>query len=140
MISEQPFGAVEVVTHFTAALKTGDLEACRALVREDLVFSEAPSLPFGGDHTGWEAVVGMLGIIGREYRIRLDDPVIAAAGDRVLVRVSGSISSRATGRQMPLEAVDLYHVDDAGLITRVDVFYKDAAAVSALRTTESGAA
>jgi hypothetical protein len=39
-----------------------------------------------------------------------------------------------------LEALDLYEVDDAGLIARVDVFYKDAAAVTALRTSESGAA
>jgi hypothetical protein len=31
-------------------------------------------------------------------------------------------------------------VDDQGLITRVDVFYKDAAAVTALRDETSGAA
>jgi ketosteroid isomerase-like protein len=131
---------LDVVARFTTALRTGDLDACRALVRDDLVFSEAPSLPFGGDHKGWDGVLAMLSTLSREYRVRLDDPVITEAGDRILVRVSGTIGSRATGRELPLEALDLYEVDDAGLIARVDVFYKDAAAVTALRTSESGAA
>jgi ketosteroid isomerase-like protein len=132
---------VEVVRRFTTSLATGELETCRALVAEDLVFSEAPSLPFGGDRTGKQGMLDLLTAVGSDYRVRLAEPVIDQAGDRVLVRVSGTISSRATRREMPLEALDLYEVRD-GLIARIDVFYKDAAAVTALRepATETGVA
>lgn len=127
--------ALAVVTTFTASLAAGDLDACRALVAADLVFSEAPNLPFGGDRTGPRGLADLLAAVSRDYRVRLAEPVVAALDDgpsgRVLVQVSGTIASRATGRSMPLDALDLYEVAD-GLITRVDVYYKDAAAVAAL--------
>lgn len=123
--------AIDVVTRFAAALAVGDIESSLALVHENLIFSEAPSLPFGGDRIGSQGLQDLLAAISRDYRIRLGQPTVTGAGDRVLVRVQGTIASRATGRQMPLEALDLYDVRD-GLIQRVDVFYKDAAAVTAL--------
>jgi ketosteroid isomerase-like protein len=122
---------VEVVTRFLDALSSGHLDSCLDLVTDDLVFSEAASLPFGGDWQGKDGLVGCLRAVGKAFRVRLGEPVISSAGDRVLVRVTGTIASRATGREIPLEALDLYEVRD-GLIHRVDVFYKDAAAVIAL--------
>lgn len=120
-----------VVTSFVSGLAAGDLETCRGLVHQDFVFSEAPSLPFGGDWTGPDGILAMISAVMRHYRLRLDTPVIAPAGDRVLVRVSGTMTARSTGREMPLDALDLYEVRD-GLIARIDVYYKDAAAVAAL--------
>ena len=122
---------VEVVTRFVRGLVDGDITTCLALVDDDLVFSEAPSLSFGGDRRGPQGVLDLLKSVTRDYQIKLGEPIISAAGDRVLVQVSGTIGSRATGREMALDALDLYEVRD-GLITRVDVYYKDAAAVTAL--------
>jgi uncharacterized protein len=122
---------VEVVRRFVSALATGDLDTCQALVSQSLVFSEAASLPFGGDRVGSQGLLDLLAAVSRDYRVKLAEPVVAAAGDRVLVRVSGTIGSLVSGREMPLEALDLYDVRD-GLIVRVDVFYKDAAAVTGL--------
>lgn len=122
---------VEVVRRFTAGLSSGDLDTCLSLVHDDLIFSEADSLPFGGDRTGPQGLLDLLAAVARDYRVRLSPPVIAEAGDRVLVQVGGTIASRATGRQLELQALDLYEVQD-GRIVRVDVFYKDAAAVTAL--------
>ena len=123
--------ALETVRQFVASLSAGDLATCNTLVADDLVFAEAECLPFGGEWKGKDGLVGMLTAVSKAYRIKLGEPVISDAGDRVLVRVSGSISSRATGRSLPLDAVDVYTVTD-GLISRVDVYYKDAAAVAAL--------
>jgi ketosteroid isomerase-like protein len=135
--------AVDLVTLFTGALGSGDVDTCLALVHDELVFSEAECLPFGGDFVGRQGLLELLSAVGRDYRIQLEAPQVDRAGDRVLVRVRGTIASRATGREMPLEALDLYDVRD-GLIARVDVFYKDAAAVTALchsePTTRSGEA
>lgn len=126
---------VEVVERFTAALAAADLDSCLSLVSEQLVFSEAESLPFGGDHVGRQGFLDLLADVSRDYRVRLEKPIVAEAGDRVLVRVRGTIAARQTGRQLSLEALDLYEVQ-AGLITRVDVFYRDSAAVTALRVVD----
>jgi ketosteroid isomerase-like protein len=130
---------VETVTRFVTSLSAGDVATCQSLVTDDLVFSEAPSLPFGGDWTGPDGLVGMLQAVSRDFRIRPDAPTVTEAGDRVLVRVTGTIGSRQTGATMPLEALDLYTLRD-GQIARVDVYYKDAAAVSALCVAESASA
>ncbi len=122
---------VEVVRQFVASLSVGDLDTCNTLIADDLVFAEADCLPFGGEWKGKDGLVGMLTAVAKNYRIKLGEPTIADAGDRVLVRVSGTIGSRATGRSLPLDAVDVYTVT-GGLISRVDVYYKDAAAVAAL--------
>jgi ketosteroid isomerase-like protein len=127
---------VDVVTRFVGCLAVGDLDTCRSLIHPDLVFSEAPSLPFGGDHLGPEGLLALLTGVAKHYRVRLGEPVVAAAGDRVLVRVSGTIASRGTGRSMPLDALDLYEVRDSR-IARIDVYYKDAAAVTALCEPEA---
>lgn len=124
------------VADFTAALTRGDLEACRALVSDDLVFSEPASLPFGGEHHGWDSVVDMLSLLGRRYKLRLDPPVMAVAGAQAFVRMSGAISSRTTGRAMALNALDVYEVDESSRIIKVDVYYKDVAAVLDLDRTD----
>ncbi|GAA0612428.1 hypothetical protein GCM10009547_13060 [Sporichthya brevicatena] len=123
--------AADVVRRFTAAMQTGDIGTCCALLTEDSVFSEAPSLPFGGDWHGSGGFRSFLSAVATHYRVRLTDLRIDPAGGRVLVRVSGTISSRATGRSLPLDAIDVYEVRK-GRIARVDVYYKDSAAVAAL--------
>jgi ketosteroid isomerase-like protein len=131
VVAEAGGTPVEVVTAFTGSLGAGDVDSCLTMIHPELVFSEAPSLPFGGDHLGKDGFLGLLSGVAKHYRVRLAESVVAAAGDRVLVRVSGTIASRATGRSMPLEALDLYEIRD-GLVARIDVYYKDSAAVTAL--------
>jgi uncharacterized protein len=119
---------VEVVRAFTAALGVGDIRACLALATDDLVFSEAASLPFGGDWVGKSGFVGLLKAVARDFDVRLDPPTVDAAGDAVLARMHGTFTSRRTGRSMPMQVLDLYEVRD-GLVARVDVYYKDSRAL-----------
>lgn len=122
---------IEVVRRFTAGLRAGDVPGCLELLDDDIVFSEAGSLPFGGEYQGKDGFKRLLHAVGRDFRIDLDEPVIGDAGTFVVARVLGRVTSRATGRAMDMQVVDLYEVRD-GRITRVDVFYKDPQALTEL--------
>ena len=126
-----PEDNVAVVRAFTDALRSGDIRACAALLDDSNVFSEAASLPFGGDYVGAEGFRRMLGAVSRDFRVELDPPEIAGTGDWVAVVVRGTFTSRATRRSMPVDCVDIYRVRD-GKIVRVDVHYKEPAALAAL--------
>jgi uncharacterized protein len=126
-----PEDNVAVVRAFTDALRSGDIRACAALLDDSNVFSEAASLPFGGDYVGAEGFRRMLGAVSRDFRVELDPPEIAGTGDWVAVVVRGTFTSRATRRSMPVDCVDIYRLRD-GKIVRVDVHYKEPAALAAL--------
>jgi ketosteroid isomerase-like protein len=126
-----PEDNVAVVRAFTDALRAGDIRACAALLDDSNVFSEAASLPFGGDYVGAEGFRRMLGAVSRDFRVELDPPEIAGTGDWVAVVVRGTFTSRATRRSMPVDCVDIYRLRD-GKIVRVDVHYKEPAALAAL--------
>jgi ketosteroid isomerase-like protein len=122
----------QVVQRFVTALARGELDDCLELVADGIVFSEARSLPFGGDWTGKQGVRDLFTAVARQYRVRLGPPQVLGGGvGGIVVRMSGRIIGRASGTQLPLDCLDLYQVEH-GLISRVDVFYKDAAAVAAL--------
>jgi len=122
----------QVVRQFVTALVCGELDGGLELVEDGIVFSEAQSLPFGGDWTGKQGVRDLFAAVSRHYRVRMGPPEVLCGSDAgVVVRMHGTISGRASGAQLPLDCLDLYQVT-RGLIRRVDVFYKDAAAVAAL--------
>jgi ketosteroid isomerase-like protein len=131
--------SITVVREFTDGLRAGDVPACLDLLDEANVFSEADSLPFGGDYVGRNGFLGMLRAVNRDFRVDLEQPEIAAAGCRILVTVRGMFTSRVTGRSLALDCVDLYQVRD-GKIVRVDVFYKDSHALTELCREEVAAA
>jgi uncharacterized protein len=129
-----------VVRKFITGLQAGDVGGCLELLDDEIVFSEAASLPFGGDYVGKDAFVQFLRNVGRHFRVDLDTPEVADAGPFVAVRVHGTMTSRVTGRSLPMQVVDLYQLR-AEKIVRVDVFYQDSHAVSELcRDDSPGAA
>lgn len=122
---------VEVVRTFTDCLRCGDIDACVALLDDANVFSEAASLPFGGDYVGPDGFRAMLSAVNRDFRVALQPPEIAGTGDWVAVVVRGTFTARATGRTMPVDCVDIYRLRE-GKIVRVDVHYKEPGALAEL--------
>ncbi|MCX2934461.1 nuclear transport factor 2 family protein [Mycobacterium sp. CVI_P3] len=122
---------VEIVRRFTEGLRAGDIDACAALLDHTNVFSEAPSLPFGGEYVGIDGFRRMLAAVSRDFRVRLEPPEIAGTDDWVAVVVHGTFTSRGTGRSMPVECVDIYRLRDAKIV-RVDVHYKEPGALTEL--------
>jgi ketosteroid isomerase-like protein len=68
--------------------------------------------------------------------VKLGTPDIVAGEAFVAVRVNGTMTSRSTDRSMPMDVVDIYQLRE-GKIARVDVFYKDTAAVVGLGQQEA---
>jgi ketosteroid isomerase-like protein len=129
--ARNPVEAVETVRRFTAALAAGDVKTCLELLQPDNVFDEAAGLPFGGDYSGPEGFIRLLKDVGRLFEVKLSEPQVSDAGDRVLVRLTGTFTARATGRTLETPVVDLYTVRD-GKVAHVDVFYKDTRAMAEL--------
>lgn len=126
-----------VVRKFVDGLRAGDIAGCLDLVHDDLVFVEAPSLPFGGEYVGKDGLVQMLRAVSGQFRVKLGTPELVAGEEFVAVRVNGTMTSRSTDRSMPMDVVDLYRLRE-GRIARVDVYYKDTAAVVELAEPQAG--
>lgn len=129
---------VAVVRAFTDAMRSGDINTCLEMIDPGLVFSEADSLPFGGDYHGKDGFLQLLRNVGRHLKVELATPEITGGDGLVAVRVHGTMTARATGRSMPMDVVDLYRLSD-GKITRVEVFYKEPTAVADLCREHEGA-
>jgi ketosteroid isomerase-like protein len=130
---------VAVVRAFTDAMRAGDIHTCLTMIDPDLVFSEAESLPFGGDYHGKDGFLQLLRNVSRHLKVELATPEITGGDGLVAVRVHGTMTARATGRSMQMDVVDLYRLS-AGKVTRVDVFYKEPTAVTDLCREHEGAA
>jgi ketosteroid isomerase-like protein len=122
---------VEVVRRFTASLRNGDMPACLELLHPENVFAEADGLPFSGDYSGHDGFIRLLKDVGRLFEVKLSEPMMNDAGDCVLVQLTGTFTSRVTGRSAEMPVVDLYRVRD-GKVAHVDVYYKDTRAMYAL--------
>lgn len=115
---------VEIVRRFTSALRDGNVPACLELLHPDNTFDEATGLPFGGDYSGADGFLRLLKDVVRQFEVKLSEPELSDAGHCVMVRLTGTFTSRATGRTVEMPVVDLYTVRD-GKVAHVDVFYKD---------------
>lgn len=115
---------VLTVQRFVRALRAGDYQTCYSLFDRDAVIDEAKNLPFGGVHRGPDVFRGLARSLAKLFTIELGEPMIQAAGPRVILTYEVTLTSRATDRCATMPVVDLFTVRD-GLITHLDVFYKD---------------
>jgi hypothetical protein len=128
-------GAFEVVAEFLQNLRSGNLDACCSAFSATALIDEAESLPFGGIRVGPKGFAELVATVGRLYKMKLGPPTIDASGNTVFVRFDITMTSRRTGNWTQMSAVDIYTVE-GGMITSLDVYYKDPADVSRLATPE----
>ena len=122
---------VDVVKRLVEGYIAGDLEAAFSTVHPDIVLHEAAGLPFGGEWAGFEGFQTLLGAIMADYQLEVLAYQAFDTGQGAMVRMDTRFTSRRSGAVLEMPIVELYGFTD-GLISDVDVFYKDTRAVVGL--------
>ncbi len=120
----------DAVRQFQQAIGQGDWDAAAQVLAPDVVFHEAPTLPFGGDHHGVDGYRKLAdtfaGLADFEFSPMME--LLTTDQGVVVVRGAFTVTGKATGRSATTPFAEFYLVKD-GLIADVDVFYWDEAAV-----------
>lgn len=121
-----------VAQRYYEAIGAHDIEGALALISEDVVLREAPSLPYGGTHHGRDKFVEVLGGVSEFVDINtivLEHLVVD--GERVAAYVVCRAPSQNDGP--PSYCLD-WLVIRGGKIVELTPFYFDTAAMLAGRT------
>jgi hypothetical protein len=119
---------VDVVKRLVEGYIAGDLEAAFSTVHPEIVLHEAAGLPFGGEWVGLEGFQKLLGTIMADYQLEVLAYEASDTGAGAMVRMDTRFTARSSGAVLDMPIVELYGFTD-GLISDVDVFYKDTRAV-----------
>ena len=124
--------ALATVQRFMGAMVDGDVDAARSLMAADFVCYEAGGLPYSGEYHGPDGFFELAGKIFGAMELTPGSEVqFLRNGDTIAARFPLTFTSRATGKSVHMTFCEIYKVRD-GLITELDVYYKDPAAVTAL--------
>ena len=122
---------VELVRSFIERFSSGDIEAASQHLDDRAVIDEAGDLPYSGRYVGPRGLHQFVKKIPYSLRTQIQSVEVASAGSFVVSKLRLRFASRSTGREVAMEAVEIYMIE-AGLITHVDVYYKSASAIRAL--------
>ena len=128
MNSSSPIGIIQSVY---AAFAAADLDAVTKLCSPDIVVTQDPSLPWGGQHVGYQGVAEFAAqLIGTTDSTVTIDGLFQAGADVVQHgRTRGTV--RANGASFDVPECHVWTVQD-GRITRAQFFIDSAAMLSAL--------
>ena len=107
----------ETLTRAYEFLAAGNIDGWWSIFDLDVVFDEAPCLPYGGTHRGLEAAKKANGDIFEAYdwsRAVIED--IAASGDMTIAYLQFSCRGRATGKKTSFPITELYQFRDGKVI------------------------
>ena len=125
---------VQVVQKLFAAAGRGDTHGIANCLHPDFTITQAQGTPYAGTYHGLDGFLEMFGILTSHFDFAPRDLVFHDTGEAeigVIVTFDVDFTSRATGRQATIGNVELYRFAD-GRIRRIDVYYQDAGAVTAL--------
>lgn len=118
-----------VKASYEAMLDRGDLEGFLAFFAEDGVLLEADSLPYGGRHTGADAIrVALLQVVECFSAFSFKPDIFATSGEWVIAYGTFSVTARKTGRSVTFPLAEATHVVD-GKIKLINPVYGDTAAI-----------
>jgi ketosteroid isomerase-like protein len=123
---------------FVDLLSGGDADRAFKLLHPDVVVYEADALPYSGTYHGVEGFGQMMEGLSRAFDLQVNKYEVLDAGDTVIARMDISLTARSSGRSVSMPIVELYRFTD-GLISEVDIFYKDTAAVAEISHGSSAA-
>jgi ketosteroid isomerase-like protein len=123
---------LETVEAMYRSVQAGDLEGALEWIHPDIVLHEADSIPYyGGTHNGKDAFRrDVIAPMFENYDIAIHDVTARDAGDRVVVFLDLSFTSKANGSIVRMPIIEVSTVLD-GLVKHMDIYYKDSAAMAA---------
>lgn len=122
---------IAVVERFLKAFEGGDVETAFSLLHPEVVVHEGDSLPYPGEFVGHAGLQSLLGKMMEHLEMRVDGFELLDAGSCAVAKLQMTFTSRKSGRQLPMAGVELYSTMD-GLISGIDVYYKDTKSVADL--------
>jgi ketosteroid isomerase-like protein len=131
--STTPTSNADTVKTFYGYLHSGDLDGAATLMTDDFSVDESVELQFGGVYHGRAG----LGELLAKIHAQLEGAPVGEAeylelgADRVTVLMQTRWTSRKTGRSFSERIVEILTLRD-GLIAKLDIYYKQPAAVAAL--------
>jgi uncharacterized protein len=124
-------GSMIVRRFMSAAGADGRPERTR-LLHEDFVVSSAGGLPFSGDYHGPQGFFDLIGTMNEVLDLTPGPITLNPLGqDVVMASFRLTFTARSSGKHVEMDLVEIYTISD-GLIIKLDVYYKDPAAVAAL--------
>jgi ketosteroid isomerase-like protein len=120
------------VSRFMEAIVEERLDDAGSLLHDEFVAYETGGVPYSGEYRGPQGFFDLLAKMTEGMEFTLGPaPQCLLAGDSVAVRSQVTFTARASGKSVEMRLVEIYTVRD-GLITELDVYYKDPSAVAAL--------
>lgn len=121
---------VALVRDLYARARTGDWASVEALLSPDLVIHEPPSLPFGGDWTGRDALQRLFArVMGTWDDPRVEIDAIVGDDRHVVALLRFTMTSRVSGRTFTQPVAEVSVIED-GLIAEMRIHYFDSAEVA----------
>ena len=128
-------GTRAIVEKFVVTFGDGRLQDALSLLPEDFVIHAAGDVPYSGDYLGAEgfseliakmtAVLELMPSTGMQYIVD---------GDNVVLHYCLTFTSHASVKSIETVVTEVFSVRD-GLITEIDVHYKNPSATAALLET-----
>jgi len=120
---------VATVARYFELASSGQVDEALALYHPDVVLHEPDCLPFGGEHVGIDGLRGLIGQVTGPFELTVRGVDYSAGEGAVIARMDTVFTSRKSGREVEMPVVEFYEFADDGLISRVDIFYKDPVAI-----------
>jgi uncharacterized protein len=122
---------VDTLIRFFDLVVSGEMASALALIHPECVLNEAAGLPYGGDYIGGEGFLKLWTVIAEDFDLTVTSHQVHDAGDVVVAEMQASLRSKESGQTLDTSIVELYRFTD-GLISGIDVYYKDTLAVAEL--------
>jgi ketosteroid isomerase-like protein len=108
-----------------AALLSGDMEALRGFIADDIVLHNTGDHPLAGDYVGADKVTDLIGRMFELTDNNLAFDAYEIHADDELVLIKAVMHAQRGGRVVELNQIDLIHIGRDGKVSEAWVFPED---------------